>query len=198
MSNLNAVAYENAAQLYFKQNPRDFEKYFSPTLLATVVAEMQSSLPSVVAARLAFQRLVANGRLQRTDGKTHDDDRAEARAAAQANIDKVAEEVDAPPLTAAELDHFASLSQQELSRLYYGEDDDAINDFAVRYRKANREHMFRIPERFQKIQAPASEPGAIELTAEQYNAMTAAELQRKIRDPRWKAAVYRLIAEHKI
>jgi hypothetical protein len=151
MSNLNKAQYEAAATKYFSQDPQgqlNFQKYYSPTLLATVVAEMQSSLPSVVAARLAFQRLVANGQLQRTDGKSEDDDRAEAKAAAQANLDSVVAEIDSAPLSREELNYFGSLNQRELSRLYYGPDGDAVCEFAIRYNRACREFGFVAPPRF--------------------------------------------------
>lgn len=151
MSNLSKAQYESAATAYFSQDPQgqlNFQKYYGPTLLATVVAEMQSSLPSVVAARLAFARLVANGSLQRTDGKTEADDRVEAVAAAQANLEKVISEVDSAPLSRDELIYFGSLNQRELSRLYYGEDGDGMTEFAVRYNRACREFAFVAPPRF--------------------------------------------------
>jgi hypothetical protein len=151
MSNLNKAQYESAATKYFSQDPEgqlNFQKYYGPTLLATVVAEMQSSLPSVVAARLAFQRLVTNGRLQRTDGKDEAFDRAEAVAAAQSNLAEVISQVDSAPLSRDELNYFGSLNQRELSRFYYGEDGDALCEFAIRYNRACRELGFVVPPRF--------------------------------------------------
>jgi hypothetical protein len=62
------TSYEQAAVQFFKSNTREFERYYSTTLIKQVSEEMLQSLPTVVAARLAFQRLVANGQLQRTDG----------------------------------------------------------------------------------------------------------------------------------
>jgi hypothetical protein len=108
------------------------------------------SLPSVTAAKIAFDRLVANGVIVRTDGRTDADDRAEAVAAAQANFEKTVAAVDAPPLTRNELEYFGSLGQRELSRLYYGEDGDALCEFAVRYNRASREFGLIIPPRFAK------------------------------------------------
>ena len=199
MSNLNAAQYEAAATAYFTndhQGKLNFQKYFTPTLLAAVVQEMQSSLPSVVAARLSFERLVANGRLQRTDGKDEVFDRAEAVKAARANIDAVVAEIDSAPLSRSEIEYFASLSQRELSQLYYGDDGTAVNDFAIRYRRAVREYGYAIPGKFGNQEVV--EQGEIELTTAQYNAMSASDLQQKLRNPKWKAAVYRLLAEHKI
>jgi hypothetical protein len=85
---ISTTQYESAAQLYFKQNPTLAQKYYTTTLLKQVVDAMQSSLPTVVSARLAFDRLVANG-LPRTDGKSEADDRAEAVAVATANFNAV-------------------------------------------------------------------------------------------------------------
>jgi hypothetical protein len=140
--------YVSAAQAYLAKNPRLVEKYFSPTLLNILINAMQSSLPTQVAASIAFDRLVANGSLRRTDGKSKADDRAEAVSAAQANLSAVIAEVDAEPLSKGELEYFGSLSQRELSKLYWGEDGDAVNEFAVRYRKSSREFGFQIPAKF--------------------------------------------------
>jgi hypothetical protein len=183
--------YTSAAQAFLTKNPRLVEKYFSPTFLSILVNAMQSSLPTQVAASIAFDRLVANGSLQRTDGKTINDDRLEAVSAAQANLSAVIAEVDAEPLSKDELAYFASLSQRELSQLYYGEDGDAVNEFAIRYRRAAREHMFRIPERIRSAEASTAE-GDATLSAREYHALPAAELQRRLREPQFKAAVERL------
>src|ERR1700741_3207499 len=110
----NRTQYENAAQEFFRKNPKSFEKYFSPTLLQTVVDGMMSSLPTVTAAQIMFDKLVADCTIQRTDGRSEQDDRAEALAAAEANLEKAVAKVDAPPLTRAELELFASLSNREL------------------------------------------------------------------------------------
>ena len=191
--------YEKAAEQFFRQNPKSFEKYFSPNLLQTVVGAMQSSLPTATAAKIAFNKLVDDGKLLRTDGRSDADDRAEAVAAAQANLNQVVAEVDAAPLTRSELDYFSSLSQRELSRLYYGPEGDALNEFALRYRKSVREFGFVLPLRFnEKTSVVASESGEIELTAAQYHAIPAAELQRKLREPRFKLQVMQLIRDHKV
>jgi hypothetical protein len=140
--------YESAAQAYLSKNPQLVLKYYNPTLLKTLCDAMQSSLPTTVAAGIAFNRLVADGKIERTDGKSEADDRVEAMAAAQANLDSVIAEVDARPLTKDELDYFGSLGQRELSRLYYGADGDAVCEFAVRYNRACRDFGFVPPPRF--------------------------------------------------
>jgi hypothetical protein len=56
---LTRTQFENAAQQFFQTNPRQFERYFSPSLLQTVVNGM--SLPSITAAKISFDRLIANG-----------------------------------------------------------------------------------------------------------------------------------------
>ncbi len=197
---LNTTQYEAAATQYFTkdhQGKLNFQKYFAPTLLATLVKEMKSSLPSVVAARLAFQRLVANGRLQRTDGRTDQDDWHENRERAKANLDSVLAGIDTPPLARDELDYFGSLGREQLSQLYYGEDGSAINEFAVRYRKANREHGFVIPGRLQRIEEPVEECET-ELTAAQYHAMRAADVVRRLKNPHFKKLVDNLIRRGEI
>jgi hypothetical protein len=197
MSNINRTQYENAAQLYLRQNPKNFERYYSPTLLKTLVDAMLSSLPTTVTAGICFNRLVANGQLARTDGKNEADDAAENYAAAEANLNAVISEVDSAPLSAAELEYFGSLSQRELSKLYYGEDGRALDEFSIRYRRAAREHMFRIPERFQSAEASTAE-GDVTLSAREYNAMPSAELKRRLREPGFAAAVSKLIQRGEI
>jgi hypothetical protein len=183
--------YEKAAEQFFKQNPPTFEKYYSPNILQTLVGAMQSSLPTVTTAKIAFDRLVTNGQLQRTDGRTDADDRVKAVTVAQANLDKVVAEVEAAPLSKSELEYFGSLSQRELSRLYFGEDGDALNEFAVRYRKANKEHGFVLPPRFSD--QASSDSAEIGLTASAYKAMSARDLQVKLRNPAFKFQVMQLI-----
>jgi transcriptional regulator GlxA family with amidase domain len=144
--------YERAASDYFTKDPQgklEFQKFYSSDLLQQVVDEMQrTTLPTVTAARITVAKLVREGELVRTDGRTEEDDRVQLVAAAQANLDKVVAEIDAEPLTPSELAYFGSLSQRELSRLFYGEDGDAVCEFAVRYRKASREFGFQIPAKF--------------------------------------------------
>ena len=190
MSNIN-LQFENAARLFLNKNPGLVAKYFSPTLLKTLADAMQSSLPTVTAAKIAFDRLVANGTLLRTDGKTVQHDAQENVERARQNLDKVIADVDAAPLTPGELEYFGSLGQRELSKLYYGPDGDAVCEFAVRYRKASREFGYVIPGRFGE-QAVA-DAGQIELTAAEYYAIPSEVLKVRMRDPRWKAAIYRLI-----
>lgn len=184
--------YENAAQQFFRQNPQIFEKYFSPTLLQTVVGTM--SLPSVTAAMIALDRLVAKGTIQRTDGRTDRDDAVEAVATAEANFNRVVAEVDSRPLMRSELEYFASLSNRDLADKYWA--DDGHNEFRVRYDRAVREHLFQAPAR-PRVEAPDN--GAeITLTPEEYRAMPSAELQRRLREPRFKLAVMQLIRDRRI
>jgi hypothetical protein len=193
MSN-NTLEYERAAQLYFKQNPTIVQKYYSLTLLKTLVDAMRPSLPTAVTARLAFDRCVANGTLQRTDGKGDRDDAQASVDRAQQNFDRVVHEVQTAPLTADEQAYFGSLSQSDLSAKYWH--NDGYNQFRVRYDLAHQQAGFRLPPR--PSQGAVSDGGDYELTPAEYHALPASVLKQKIREPRFKAAVYRLIAEHKI
>jgi hypothetical protein len=189
MSN-NLSQFENAAQSFLKSNPPLVAKYYSATLLQTLVNAMQSSLPTVTAAKITFDRLVANGSLLRTDGKSEADDRVEAVATAEARFNQVVAETDTPPLTAAEIQEFSSLGREELSRRYWK--DDGMNTFRVRYDRAVREHMFRVPGRIQAVDALAVE-GELTLTAAEYHSIPSAELQRRLRNPSFKQQVYLLL-----
>ena len=180
--------YEQAAQKFFQQNPQQFERYFSPTLLQTIVGAMQSSLPTVTAAKIAFDRLVTNGTLQRTDGRTYRDDCVEAVAVAEANAEKAAAEVSARPLSKDELELFASLSNRDLADKYWAH--DGHNEFRIRYDRAVREHLFRVPSRPQALEVQSADA---ELTAEQYYAMPSRELQVKLRSPIFKLRIMQMI-----
>jgi hypothetical protein len=187
--------YERAASNYFSQDPEgksNFLKFYSATILQQVTDEMQrTTLPTITGARVTTAKLIRERKLIRTDGKTDADDRLEAIAVAEANLKVVIGEVDATPLSREELGYFSSLSQRELSQLYYGEDGSALNEFAIRYRRANREFMFQIPSR-PAAQQESEQGGDVELTAAQYHALPAAELQRRLRNPQFAAAVERL------
>jgi hypothetical protein len=182
--------YEKAAEQFFRQHPKSFEKYFSPTLLQTLVGAMQSSLPTVTAAKIAFNKLVANGTIQRTDRRSDADDRQEAVAVAQSNLDEVVKEIDAPPLTRNELEYFLSLSNRDLAEKYWA--DDGCNEFRIRYDRGVREHMFRAPARPQVAEVQ-DDGGEIGLTPEQYRSMSAAQLKINLRSPKFKLSVMRLI-----
>jgi hypothetical protein len=187
--------YERAAEQFFKQNPKSFEKYFAPNLLQTLTDAMLSSLPTTTAAKIVFDRLVANGTLPRTDGRTERDDAAEAVAQAEEHLNKVAAKVAAPPLRTVELELFYSLSVRDLADRYW--ENNGFNEFRVRYDRAVREYLFRVPPRPQQAVETQSE-GEFELTAAEYHALPAREVLQRLRSPKFKAAVYKLIAAKKI
>lgn len=193
MSNFSRRSYEQATQTFFTQNPTLAERYLSPTLLETVTNAMLTSLPTVTAAKIAFDKLVANGTLTRTDGRDERFDAQQAATEAQANRDKIAARIDAPPLTRDELLYFGSLGQRELVERYWSN-----NEFRVRYDKAHREHGFVIPPKFAESSATPAVDSDLVLTAAQYHSIPAHELQIKLRDPKFKLAVMMLIKNHEI
>jgi hypothetical protein len=126
------IAVRKRSEKFSKIKSATRSKFYSSSLLKTLVDAMRQSLPTTTAASICFKRLVANN-LPRTDGKSDEDDHRAAVDRAQANLDKAIAEAEAVPLTPAELEYFGSLSQRELSSKYYGEDGSALNEFAVRY-----------------------------------------------------------------
>ena len=145
MQHFTKQDYQAAAIEFFEANPDLAKKYMHPQLLATVVEWMKESLPSVTAARIAFNRLVEEGVLERTDGQTDEDDMRLEVMKAQVDLEQAIADANKAPLTKAEVEEFASLSQRELSKRYW--DADGYNVFAVRYRKACREYFFQEPAR---------------------------------------------------
>jgi hypothetical protein len=144
------MTFEQAAVKFFETSNGKilWRKYGSTALVRTVVQAMATSLPTITAASLAFDRLVTNGDVDRTDGKTEEDDRAQAVVVARNGLDAALIHAASQPLTNSEIEYFASLSQFELSKSFWGPDDDGVNGFAVRYRKAMAEQGFREPARY--------------------------------------------------
>jgi hypothetical protein len=144
------MTFAQAAVTFFQtQNGQVFwKKYASKTLVSEVAGAMANSLPTVTAASIAFERLVKNGDVDRTDGKNEEDDRAEAHADAKKGLDAAIASAAATPLTNSEIEYFASLSQFELSKLYWGPNNDGVTGFGVRYRLAIEQHGFREPAHY--------------------------------------------------
>lgn len=141
--------FQNAAIKFFQTTDGRalWSKYASKTLVGEVAGAMANSLPTITAASIAFDRLVKNGDISRTDGRDEEDDRAEAHADAKKGLD-AAIAAASQPLTSSEIEYFASLSQFELSKLYWGPDNDGITGFGVRYRLAMEQHGFREPAHY--------------------------------------------------
>ena len=78
-----------------------WKKYSSKTLVQEVADEMANvkTLPTIVAANLALERLVENGDVERTYGKNVDYDNAEIILAAQKRLGDEIAKAEALPLT---------------------------------------------------------------------------------------------------
>ena len=126
--------HEKYVRIFF-ENP-DVAVYGTEPVIAAIVEVMQGMrmIPSIVSAKIVFDKMNLR-------------DRAIEVAKAQAGLNQVLRDVDAPPLTRNEIEYFASLSRSDLGNLYWGVDGDAINEFAVRYRRASREQGYVIPPR---------------------------------------------------
>lgn len=114
-------------------------------LIAVVVSGMQNTLPTVIAAGITFNRLVADGTIKRTDGRTNLDDANDAVEATKRNFDRVVAEVEAPPLSAKELEVFYSMHPRERALHYWAGDPPGYNSFRIRFDKAIKEHGFEQP-----------------------------------------------------
>jgi hypothetical protein len=182
--------YQRAFESFKARNPLVWPRYQTAhsdeLLLAYLVQQQQPA--STITVELAIKQLVAKNLLVRVDGKSQSDDTQEA-------LNQIVQRIEAPELTAAEIEAFSSIHPQELMKRYW--EDNATNRFSIRYRKAAKTFGFQIPGRPAAKQAVAA-GDELELTAEAYNSMSARDLQVKLRDPRFKAGVYRLLAERKI
>jgi hypothetical protein len=182
--------YQRAFESFMARNPLVWPRYqtaHSDELLFAFLIQQQQPA-STITVELAIKQLVAKNLLVRVDGKSQSDDTQEA-------LNKIIQEIEAPELAALEIEAFSSIHPQELMERYW--EDNGTNRFAIRYRKAAKTFGFQIPGRPAAKDTVAA-GNEVELTAEVYNAMPARELQVRLRDPRFKAGVYRLLAERKI
>jgi hypothetical protein len=124
----------------------DWPKHNNPSHLEALMGLLmaQQWIPS----RVSVQRAIKQLKLRRTDGGSAERDNEKAVLAAQQNLERVIAAVDREPISNDFEEYAASLNPRELSRIYYGEDGDAINEFAIRYRRLARERGYRIPDKF--------------------------------------------------
>jgi hypothetical protein len=98
-----------------------------------------------IPSQVSLNRAIKELGLRRVDGGSIQSDARAAKAAAQANFDAIVLEAQKSPLTPEELREFGSLSQRELSRRFFDENNDY---FRLRYSKAMAEYGYREPQRF--------------------------------------------------
>lgn len=194
MNQITDKEYAASLDRFARQYPNEWAKYDSTENAQWIVGYLVANQlpPSMTSVRQAIAWLVENERIERTDGLTDADDAQAAVAAANANLEKVIRDADAPPLTKAEIEEIQAMNPADLARKYW--ENDGYSVFATRYRKAAREWQFPIPPK----PTPIEMEGGIELTADEYRKMPAAAIQSRQRDPRFRAAVERLIAAGEI
>ena len=149
-----------------------------------------------IPSQTSINRAIEHLGLQRTDGRTERDDVRAIRAEAQRNFDAAAKQADQLPLTRQELDEFSRLSQADLARLYWGDDGKATDFFSIRYRKASREFGYRIPARPTPVEV--EDDGSVQLSAAEYHAMPAQVILQRMRSPKFKLAVMKLVQRGEI
>jgi hypothetical protein len=169
----------------------EWRKYASIENEERILSFLQES--QWIPSQTTINRAITHLELQRTDGRTAKDDARAIRADAQRNYDAAARRADQLPLTRQELDEFSRLSQADLTRLYWGEDGKATDFFSVRYRKASREFGYRIPEKPAPAEVENDDDDAVALTAAEYHALPAQVVLQRMRNPKFKLAVMRLV-----
>jgi predicted transcriptional regulator len=181
--------YATALTQFKNNNQVEAAKYASPHSDAIILAYLVQTqrLPTQTTVHIVIQELARKGLLVATSKNV-----ATARAIALKSVDEALASAEKDPITPAEELHAASLSFAELQRLYWGEDLTATDYFSARYRKLARERGYQIPAR-PVVDEEAGE--AVALSAEQYRSMPSSELQRRMRIPSFKMAVYKLIQQ---
>jgi hypothetical protein len=147
--------------------------------------------PSATAVKRACLELLDEGLIQRTDGLDAADDAIQAKADAE-ELDR--QKALATPLTQMDASLYASLSWPEIC-------EQCKNDrvFRYRYEAACRLFGFRFPAGLEPEESQAVDGPDIPQTAEEYHAIPVRTTQiRYQREPRFKAAVQRLIAAGRI
>jgi hypothetical protein len=188
---------EDYVSEFFTTTNNPYRQFYSPENL-NKIAERVSSFrihPSSTAVKRAILELVDEGQIQRTDGKDETDDAREAAQAAEGQDRRTAL---ATPLTQADAAVYASLSFAEIA---YRFNNDRIWRF--RYEAASRLWGFRLPIAVTSDEIPDSaqvdDGPHVPQTAEEYHRLpTHVTVRRYRNEPRFRAAVQRLINEGKI
>jgi hypothetical protein len=188
MNMYTETQYATALTQFKKNNDIEAAKYQSEHSDAIVLAYLVQTqrLPTQTSIYVAIQELVRKGLLFASKENLRT-----VRALAKKDLDEALASAETTPITRDEELYAASLSFAELQRLYWGEDLTATDYFSARYRKLARERGYQIPAR--PVVEEADE--AVTLTAEQYHSIPSAELQRRLRIPSFKMAVYKLIQQ---
>ena len=176
----------------FFTSKTDYSKFDSPENRSNIAERVLSYRiwPSPTAVKRAVLELVTEGKIARVDSKGELDD---AREAAQAAEDKDRRTALATPLTQADANHFASMSQAEIAARMRS---DRV--FRFRYEAAARRWGFRIPETA-VMQSENDEGSDLPRTAKEWhNIPTRISMIRYQREPQFKSAVDRLIREGQI
>ncbi len=174
------------------------KKFDSPENRLKIIERVTSYRihPSETAVVRAISELIDEGEVARTDGKTAEDDQRESA--------KVAEDRDrqlalSTSLTQIDAALYASMSQAEIAQKCSSD-----NVFRFRYEAASRLWGFRLPsapsasEVLSEITPDDGGP-AVPMTAEEYRRIpTQTVIRRHRNEPRFRAAIQKLIDEGKI
>jgi hypothetical protein len=172
----------------------NYSKYDSPENRSLIVERVVSFgvYPSATATKRACLELLDEGLIQRTDGKDASDDAIDEKVAAE-EADR--QKALATPLTQMDASLYAALSWSEIC-------ERCKNDrlFRYRYEAACRLFGFRFPIGLEPVEESQTVDGPdIPQTADEYHAIPIRIIQTRYqREPRFKAAVQRLIAAGQI
>jgi len=179
----------------FFATKNSYSKYDSAENRPLIIERVNSfgiAYPSVTAVKRACLELLDEGLIQRTDGKDATDDAIEKKAAAE-EADR--QKALATPLTQMDASLYASLSWPEIC-------ERCKNDrlFRYRYEAACRLFGFRFPIGLEPVEESQTVDGPdIPQTAKEYHAIPTWITQRRYqKEPRFKAAIQRLIAAGQI
>jgi hypothetical protein len=139
--------FESAIQKFIVSEPRLTARYQSDAMVSTIAKRMlATSLPSTTAASIAFNDLVKEGKLIRTDGKNAADDQAEYQDEVNQLVASCIAKDQEAQLERWEIEWFASMGPREISERFY--ENGGLNKFNHRYSMALAQHGFKTPEVF--------------------------------------------------
>jgi hypothetical protein len=127
----------------FLEAQSQYVKYRSDDNIKAIVGRMKQyglSVCSDTLVKRAADELIAEKKIQRSDGADEQIDRLAAAMATRKHL----EQIGAAPISEREFDSFVRLTLDELERRYWGS-DAAAAEFRARYDRAVRDHGFRVP-----------------------------------------------------
>lgn len=119
--------FDSAVQKFLEHNPKYAVRYNSASLAKAISDRMQqTSLPTVIAARIALDALVREGKIVRTDDHDAAWDADQDYKLAEQTLNTLIQQIQSVPPTKDFIEYCASLDPRTLSAMYFNPSDDNV------------------------------------------------------------------------